>query len=648
MNPRFLKIIAALLVPLISLEPAAAAGFSTIHLSPLSSPAALPSAIPFKQEAFASAAAWNTPDILSRRSIPSFVRRLLSPAEDVLVPGAVDLSLWRAFSRTDISRNANAPVWIGLVEAAGLWAVSFALGFATLSRDQPLNSFEDVMIKVIGVPFLVFLAHLFIGTLRADGTSGISARDAFKATAVASLSAFGGFLSFYAATFGSSSLEQVLVASAGVAFALFHPAINALLVDNRRVGVGVIIGGTKIEIHIVRPEGLSGNAWDKEVFTWDEFRQAMGTQDVADKQEEFVEFLSQKIAQLLKKRKLGMYSNLEKIGISFAGPVSDDQRVHGTNMPVHFREFDLPLYLRTSSSLPAVESITVLNDGAAGLAGEQHDPRGALRPERLRPGQKPAYFIWGTGFGASGAGIWEAGHLIVRDAETGRYELKTREEMFEEGVGFRLLPGYTQLEHRIAGPWAAIRFIKETSMDLTELAAAIQVDISELEKLQRLHPRTMDSWSQQIPGDVALAISKFIHASRHSDTSLGRAAREFELSLYRELGDALRVVRENFGDVRAVLGSSMAEIRRDDPDFLRIVREASGSNEQQVVISDLDASREAVGAAHIPLRRPKAVQKDEDDGTPRSGFSLWNFFRRPGAPPFGPLRRSIIRVAAAA
>jgi hypothetical protein len=189
-------------------------------------------------------------------------------------------------------------------------------------------------------------------------------------------------------------------------------------------------------------------------------------------------------------------------------------------------------------------SIVVMNDAMAGLRGEMLGVDGGLTLAKTGK-----FYIFGTGVGSM---TWhidkpllefdEAGHRGLYNTETEQYRILVGEQIKEimdaEG-GFKLdNPNEVFAEHKLAGPWVAIQFVKEVAPKpkvMNALARRIVISIIEerkdkkdqlqervdpeelykevlvgLEDLSTMKPRERYLWAINANGHMVKAVNKIL------------------------------------------------------------------------------------------------------------------------------------------
>jgi hypothetical protein len=225
-------------------------------------------------------------------------------------------------------------------------------------------------------------------------------------------------------------------------------------------------------------------------------------------------------------------------------------------------------------------SVRVVNDAVAALIGEQE--RGALR------GVKNGYvLIIGTGLG--GAGITnsvlnpfykEAGHALIWDEKTGNYTVKAGQSLNElvnaDGAFIQLPPGYSYLEHRLAGPWLATHLVQRAAKDLgvyqglqRRVCKIAEVDVAtvrrELRAMSVLSPEVISKWNNMVSPDVVRGVLGVLFASPHN--TLQRDCAQGDQSA----GFLLRQWHETFDEYGRAFGAWHAESVANRQAFERIV-----------------------------------------------------------------------------
>jgi hypothetical protein len=333
---------------------------------------------------------------------------------------------------------------------------------------------------------------------------------------------------------------------------------------------------------------------------------------------------------------VGKDSNrLALFGVSFAGPLTgegDQIFAHGTNMGVAFerplKEYLVHFAHQAGFANVSRSKIVVLNDGAAGAFGELYAKNGAVGAAR-----DLIYLILGTGVGGARVlnyqldpTFTEAGHLLLRNRE-GEYSLCSISDLqskglFKEGAFVTPVDGSSYFEHYVGGPWVATRFAKflrENSKTAFEQIALVtrpdrcpDFTREDVEKMAALKEENVADWNRRIDKSAERALNMLLRF--HSEKGrtaptleFSQLAFQFEALLYAEIGKALRVLSHAFPEAEIVLGSSLAEVRKNNPEFLHMLS-TSTNGQGRAQISQIPTGTEREAAALVPTLTALASQ----------------------------------------
>jgi predicted NBD/HSP70 family sugar kinase len=320
-------------------------------------------------------------------------------------------------------------------------------------------------------------------------------------------------------------------------------------------------------------------------------------------------------------------------GVSFAGPLTgegDQVFAHGTNMGVVF-ERPLKDYLTQFANDAGFDNLSkarieVFNDGAAGGFGELYTKNGIVS------GAKDLiYLILGTGVGGArildhklDSTFTEAGHTLLRNFE-GEYTLCSMADLeskglFKEGAFITPTDGSSYFEHRVGGPWVAVRFAKYLSeisgagidalMSVKRPEECPEFTKEAIERMATLREVDVADWNRLIDKRAEKAINMLLrfhsegYRAEHS-SEFSRHAFEFEKALYTEVGKALHVLSNAYPDAQIVLGSTLAEVRSQNRHFLDML---SISTDGRAHISQISRGTEREAACLVPTLKTIASE----------------------------------------
>ena len=436
------------------------------------------------------------------------------------------------------------------------------------------------------------------------------------------------------------------------------------------VALVVMMGGTSARAVLATRDILAtDNADDPErrrfsppyvKVPWEEFRRLPQNHglDIAPMADDFIRYFAQQTIKLMEGRVNP--EQIKRVGLSVAGWTNgslDNPRISTTNTGVEFKDFPfIQRYLSAlfGSSCPSSAGLTMpskaalrldgceqVNDGWAAALGEFYHPRGKLYGR-----DRGIALIVGTGVGGAAilkgervAHITELGHTFWYNKGTKNYEYRDlHEHLIPEGYFVngqwtnKNLNGYVYMEHRIAGPWNAILFVKSIineEVDDDRLLLALcdalherdpncNIVPEQLRALDDLPQRDRAHWASKINDSVIAPINKLLSAvriehaarARYEDSprsDLIRRAWSFKERAMAELGHAIHAIRDQFRHEDgidfpiAIVGSS-GEGLAQDRNFLPIVHGINGctSKPQEIQVSCLtDIEREATFAARM-------------------------------------------------
>jgi hypothetical protein len=419
------------------------------------------------------------------------------------------------------------------------------------------------------------------------------------------------------------------------------------------VGLGVMLGGSSARL-IVLPLGHEDDprlVTDDNRFqlSWPDYKNGTSCKGTPKwpGSEEFVRDFAKHTLAFLKEKGISP-SRVVKIQGSIAGFVAEpgtDCAITTTNTPVRFENFSfgrsfLKALKEGDSGRKAfkhVESIPLINDGCAAAFGDILHPQGAARGL-----SDITTIIMGTGIGGSGvsggrvlAARSELGHTLWYDSLEDQYVYVPLKQLIQDKLyvngHYKELPDrrYSYFEHRLAGPWIAMHFVKEISNNgalVEALARATKVPTATLMKLEELKRSDEGRWAMQANGAYIFPVNKFIlghtyaeelfplpvyapvgvrGGNEHERVAHGKlieAAVEYKRKIHRELGKALATLEQQpaFRGSTYVLVSGVAENwhKIDGANFSKPLYRACGIDcaTKRIRVSPLDgSSREACG-----------------------------------------------------
>ena len=330
------------------------------------------------------------------------------------------------------------------------------------------------------------------------------------------------------------------------------------------LGVTAIIGGTNVRIclsipgnpeplvHIIKWQTLHDQYAASHPSSADNFRNALewGYQRMAD---ECISFIA---SHFDLEEGPPPFDKICAFNYSVAGRVEGDDefaRIFTSNTGIRFDGEQIAVKMGDAVEQQLKEkewptiphtSIVVMNDALAGLRGEMLGADGGLT--QVKTGK---FYIFGTGVGSMAWHIDkpllefdEAGHRGLYNTESEHYRILVGEQIKEimdaEG-GFKLdNPNEVFAEHKLAGPWVAIQFVKEVAPKpkvMNALARRIVNNIIEerkepkdqdqkpldpedlykevlvgLEDLSTMKPRERYLWASNANGHMVKAVNKIL------------------------------------------------------------------------------------------------------------------------------------------
>lgn len=262
-----------------------------------------------------------------------------------------------------------------------------------------------------------------------------------------------------------------------------------LLSREEPLGVTTIIGGTNVRIclsipgnpeplvHIIKWQTLHDQYTSSGVGSSSDFLKALewGYERIA---KECIDFIA---SHFDTDKAPPPFHKICAFNYSVAGRVEGDDafaQIFTSNTGIRFDGEQIALKMEASllrqlqeKEWPAIpqENVVVMNDALAGLRGEMLGVDGGLSQ-----GKTVKFYICGTGVGSK---MWhidrplhefdESGHRGLFNTETEQYRIlagdQIKEVMDSEG-GFKI-DNTTEVfaEHKLAGPWVAIQFVKEVA-----------------------------------------------------------------------------------------------------------------------------------------------------------------------------------------
>ena len=404
--------------------------------------------------------------------------------------------------------------------------------------------------------------------------------------------------------------------------------------------VTVRIGGSNIGLIVYERSGNSIKFIGKVSWSWRQVRQHFRREDISHLKSDFLRALGERMRISLLKPKGIEVDEIGGIAWSVAGP-TDGITATLTNTSVKMIRSALPEEFAHELGITLDARARIMtNDGFAAHFAEHVNPEGKLRELPLDEG---IALILGTGKGGHGPGVVENGHTVLYDGEN--YIVKSMEWLqsqvsengrrLSEGQSFHLPhpnSGLVYSEHRLAGPWVAIRFLQElkekqpkTYIKFVEAVAPSLAQkgveknaLTAINELLAVGDRPLDVWGKETDTDVVLAVNEFISKNNDSQvkTSPERFAYQFNERFIKELGKALGAMAEAYPNQYFVLVSGMVEARRDDRRLQNVLKQAS-KFPGQIVISELEGDRENYAVARLLMEQQDAQRLAEMPQTER-------------------------------
>lgn len=426
-------------------------------------------------------------------------------------------------------------------------------------------------------------------------------------------------------------------------------ALRRFNTDGEPVNAALSVGGTKIAVGVIGTSGIYGDESNQPAFlTWDEVPDLIPEDD---EQKRAIQALRQQVVAGLNRFEIAD-KRLNKVGISWAGEgdfetgVVRQTKIPGLNKFSNVKQL---LEAELQSYFGRAIEVTIMHDGAAGAMGEHQFQQGMLyghndgmalivgtgfavgviqngKPVYSVPGKlksflgeigwhlirKPFGSIYYTGYGAKvGDAISDA---LPHEAVFARGDVKD---------------GELRIEQRVAGPWAAARFVEETrALGFTDEALYGESITIGLDGYPNPKANTVSKSEQQtlvLKTVTELALGQgdaYARVDRKSEAQA--AARRFIERIGTEIGEGLKTFLRVYADQpfakgRIVLISSLGEKfglgvagRTGQDLFVSAIQTASGHSD--VVRSQISHEREfsfmapAAGQEEKLYRVPKAQQ----------------------------------------
>jgi len=314
-----------------------------------------------------------------------------------------------------------------------------------------------------------------------------------------------------------------------------------------RCGLTIIIGGTNVRFCISTP-GQRDTITEK--VTWSALEEQLQTElarrslDFRDSKDitldaiagHLVNFIASKFDQ----GRGSPLSGLCSVNFSSAGPVSgsgSDAKITTINTGITLEQepiarsfigaFNRACQVRGWDQIDSGRlTIGVFNDAAAGLLGEVLE--GGLR------GIETGFFlIVGTGVGGLAlvegrpcSDYNEPGHRLILDMSTGKYRFLSNQELaeYQDETGSFTQPKepLTYAENQLAGPWAALNFMRYLRADdkrvyyalakqvVTELNQDESDVTGEMTKLLDLDYSQITKWAKESPSDIIRCVNNVL------------------------------------------------------------------------------------------------------------------------------------------
>ena len=295
-------------------------------------------------------------------------------------------------------------------------------------------------------------------------------------------------------------------------------------------GVTTIIGGTNVRIclsipgnpeplvHIIKWQALHDQYVASGAGTSSQFRNALewGYERMAKECIDFIakKFMGEDASTSDTKQAPPPFNQICAFNYSVAGRVEGDDEfacVFTSNTGIRYdgeqiavkvgQAIQRQLREKNWPTVPAA-NVVVMNDAMAGLRGEMLGVDGGLTR-----GKTVKFYICGTGLGSK---MWhidkplhefdESGHTALFNTETEQYRILSGEQIKEVVApdgGFKIdNPNEVFAEHKLAGPWVAIQFVKKVApypKVMNALARQIVKNIiADWEKELKKNPKHLD------------------------------------------------------------------------------------------------------------------------------------------------------------
>jgi hypothetical protein len=270
------------------------------------------------------------------------------------------------------------------------------------------------------------------------------------------------------------------------------PGPSLSLSRQEPIGLTIIVGGTNVRYCLSH---LNSREPATQVFKWqslrDEYEATAGAGRIGFENSHAVTYpkLARQCGEFFRNHFENPHDpfeveNFSALTFSMAGMVEGDgtsARVTTSNTLLKIRKEDFAekFISHLKQEIPKLSlkntHVRVINDAEAGLEGE-------LYFNRIDRNLVTLFIILGTGLGSACTkpGFAELGHLIVFDPKLDKFRFLTKEEFEackDTDGAFKPLEGLVFAENILAGPWAAIGFVRRLQNHepplLTELAKHI-------------------------------------------------------------------------------------------------------------------------------------------------------------------------------
>ena len=426
-------------------------------------------------------------------------------------------------------------------------------------------------------------------------------------------------------------------------------------------GVTVIIGGTNVRFCLSVPDRTEPII---DSIRWTQLRDELAPElEKAGKtfekaHERVYAYIAEKFADFVLKHspegaKAPPFQNLCAFNFSIAGIVSGE----GMSAKVSTSNTGIPMAeeLIATRVLGAVnselakrnwaqvkcENVSVMNDAAAGLMGERLG--GALQGV-----DDGLYIILGTGVGSYGlvngklaSEFAELGHRVTRSEATENYRYYNDSELSEildEHNQFK--PQSTEqwyAENELAGPWAAVKFIKHAKnigplyrhlVDQVAKSLATQRSPKEVAKilseLADLKYADVSKWAVSSPSDVIKAVASILFDHNAKDIAQALEC-DMNITLVAERGAKLRSVLKT--DITR-LNNSIAKLERDREALEKdLVGLPDGDEQRQEIFHEITRHRNEVQRLTEKLDRHNArADRKLSKALTLSAYTQWQTY----------------------